>query len=191
MNRFGGWIPCENPKAFQWAEFRYKNVGNTFGKNEETISGDDFHPMEGIRVIGKKKIIGDKFDTEDADWLIWEKSTNGVIRLCQMKGGCWSPVREVARAPQTIVIDNDTETIHLFLRCCHRPRRYRGGAQAACRPPQKAAGTVNRARTRAALTSGAPSPRFIAAPAARRVRPLFRVSSQQSGKRVMHSPRFD
>ena len=62
----------------------------------------------------KKKIIGDRFDTEDADWLIWEKSTNGVIRLCQMRGGCWSPVREVARAPQTIVIDNDTETIHLF-----------------------------------------------------------------------------
>lgn len=31
-----------------------------------------------------------------------------------MKSGRWSPVREVARAPQTIVIDNDTETVHLF-----------------------------------------------------------------------------
>ena len=54
------------------------------------------------------------FLRKDADWLIWEKNTNGVTRLCQMKGGRWTPVREVPRAPQTIVVDNDTETVHLL-----------------------------------------------------------------------------
>ena len=50
----------------------------------------------------------------DADRLIWDKNTNGVVRLCQKKAGRRPPVREVQHAPQTIVLNNGTETVHLL-----------------------------------------------------------------------------
>ena len=77
---------------------------------------DGFDPVGAVRIAGKavRTDAAESLFPKDADWLIWEKNTNGVVRLCQMKGGHWSPVREVPRAPQTIVVDNDTEMVHLL-----------------------------------------------------------------------------
>ena len=117
-----GWWPVTNPSAIRWMEIQYEFRENQFDTASlsqlysEDFPWDGFSPIGGVQLAGHK-VKTDKTETfwpQDADWLIWEKNTNGVTRLCQMKGGRWSPVREVPRAPQTIVVDNDTETVHLF-----------------------------------------------------------------------------
>ena len=117
-----GWWPVANPSAIRWMEIQYEFRENQFDTASlsqlysEDFPRDGFSPIGGVQLAGHK-VKTDKTETfwpQDADWLIWEKNTNGVTRLCQMKGGRWSPVREVPRAPQTIVVDNDTETVHLL-----------------------------------------------------------------------------
>lgn len=112
------WTPCAEPVAARWIELEFR--GPRF--SDATIRQEEEFPWAGFHPVGCARVSGRQVESDDgrialppdADWLIWEKSTNGVTRLCQMKSGRWSPVREVARAPQTTVIDNDTETVHLF-----------------------------------------------------------------------------
>ena len=111
MGRNEAWCLYVDPVAFRWMECTEQSV---LSKMDVPVYG--FNPIGSVRIYGRKLLTDDKsisYNT-DADWLIWEKNTNGVVRLCQMKGGRWSPVREVPRAPQTIVVDNDTETVHLL-----------------------------------------------------------------------------
>ena len=116
------WWPCKIPESIQWREIRYDwqddniDTGSFRLLSSENFPWDGFSPIGGVLLVGHK-VKTDKTDVywpKDADWLIWEKNTNGVVRLCQMKAGRWTPVREVPRAPQTIVIDNDTEMVHLL-----------------------------------------------------------------------------
>ena len=118
----GGWKPVANPDQIRWVELLYdcrtiQNPDSDFSLvHAQILPWEGFTPIAITRVAGQKIKRDDQSIAvpQDADWLIWEKNTNGVVRLCQMKGGRWSPVREVPRAPQTIVVDNDTETVHLL-----------------------------------------------------------------------------
>ena len=118
----GGWKPVANPDQIRWVELLYdcrtiQNPDSDFSLvHAQILPWEGFTPIAITRVAGRKIKRDDQSIAvpQDADWLIWEKNTNGVVRLCQMKGGRWSPVREVPRAPQTIVVDNDTETVHLL-----------------------------------------------------------------------------
>ncbi len=117
-----GWTPSKKPVCYSWTEFSYDVLSESFGKQNlkplhtNLVSPDGFDPVGAVRIAGKavRTDAVEPLCPKDADWLIWEKNTNGVTRLCQMKSGRWSPVREVPRAPQTIVVDNDTETVHLL-----------------------------------------------------------------------------
>ena len=114
------WWPTEKPNMFSWMEIQMnENTPSTDRFSVvhiEDIRPDGFDPVGAVRIAGKavRTDAAESLFPKDADWLIWEKNTNGVTRLCQMKGGRWTPVREVSRAPQTIVVDNDTETVYLL-----------------------------------------------------------------------------
>ena len=114
------WSPENESGIFVWIEYLISEPENPKCSlsplHANLISPDGFDPVGAVRIAGKavRTDAAESLFPKDADWLIWEKNTNGVTRLCQMKGGRWSPVREVPRAPQTIVVDNDTETVHLL-----------------------------------------------------------------------------
>ena len=116
------WCPIENPRAVRWVEYLYDCHADGSSEKDYTLLHSEEFPWDGFTPIAITRVAGQKIKRDDlsialpkdADWLIWEKNTNGVTRLCQMKAGRWSPVREVPRAPQTIVIDNDTEMVHLL-----------------------------------------------------------------------------
>ena len=116
------WCFAENPGGVIWVEFQIDLEGSFRSELDMTGLHSEKYPWEGFSPIAITRVAGQKIKRDDlsiaipqdADWLIWEKNTNGVVRLCQMKGGHWSPVREVPRAPQTIVVDNDTEMVHLL-----------------------------------------------------------------------------
>ncbi len=115
------WKPCANPAVFRWMEFHY--TGWESGENDlkplasQDVPPDGFSPVACVRIAGKRVISdapGARFPS-GADWLIWEKYGD-TGRLCQMRGGRWSVYQEATRtdAPQTIVINNDTDTVFLL-----------------------------------------------------------------------------
>lgn len=114
------WVPCVNPVAFRWKEFRFTGTEGPRVCLEELhsqdIPPDGYSPIGCVRVVGKRILCDDpmvKLPT-GAEWLIWEEN-NGNYRLCQMRGGRWSVYQGAARkdAPKTIVVNNDANAVFL------------------------------------------------------------------------------
>lgn len=115
------WMPCAKPARFRWMDFLYTGWESYPERivmlHSQDVVPDGFSPIGSVGVSGKKVMSDDPKAAfpKDADWLIWEKSGDDC-RLCQMRGGRWSVCNDVPRkdAPRTIVINNDSSTVHLL-----------------------------------------------------------------------------